>query len=163
PATVLCPSPSVGNPITIVPAKPIAMPAITRRVGSFQAINAATLVVKSGFAPFNIPVSAEETCRSANGNKLKGNASQNTPSATIFGQSDRNTGFRADGNSDSVKNPITSRTSVTPPGPIAPSESAINRYEAPQIIPGSERTTHSAAPGLCAVPFALELASFAIR
>src|SRR5262249_5925105 len=113
--------------------------------------------------PFNIPVSAEETCRSANGNKLKGNASQNTPSATIFGQSDRNTGFRADGNSDSVKNPITSRTSVTPPGPIAPSESTINRYEAPQIIPGSERTTHSAAPGLCAVPFALELASFAIR
>src|SRR5579871_826774 len=146
PAAVLCPSRSVGNPITIVPAIPIAIPTITRRTGNFHAISAATLVVNSGFAPFNIPVSAEETYRSAKGNMLSGNAIQNAPSATIFSQSERNTGFRAAGNSDSVKNPIASRTNVTPPGPIAPSESAINRYDAPQIIPGKDKITQSAAP-----------------
>jgi len=34
-----------------------------------------------GFAPFNIPVSAEDTYLSANGNMLSGNAIQNAPSA----------------------------------------------------------------------------------
>src|SRR5882672_75361 len=78
PAIVLRPSCSVGKPITTVPAMPMAIPTITRREGSFHAIIAATAAAKSGFAPFNIPVSAEETYRSANGNMLSGNAIQKT-------------------------------------------------------------------------------------
>src|SRR5579859_696233 len=140
----------------------MTMPIMTRRDGSFHAISAATVAVKSGLAPFNIPVSAEETYRSANGNMLNGNAIQNAPSATIFGQSERNTGIRAEGNSERVKKPIASRTNVTPPGPIAPNASAINRYDAPQINPGRERIIQSAAPEWCAETFELELAVAAI-
>src|SRR5258708_18403304 len=143
---------------------PIAMPVITRRDGSLHAIKAATAAVNSGFAPFNIPVSAEDTYRSANGNMLSGNAIQNAPSATIFSQSERSTGLRADGKHNSVRNPTASRTNVTPPGPIAPSASAINKYDAPQINPGSERITQSAAPDRCSVGAAvvIEFVSFAI-
>jgi len=107
-------------------------------------------------------VSADETYRSANGNMLSGNAIQNAPSATIFPQSDRNTGFRAEGNNDNVKNPIASRTNVTPPGPIAPNASAINKYDAPQINPGKERITHS-APERPPADELMEFVSFAIR
>src|SRR5882757_2365758 len=165
PATVLRPSCNVGNAITTAPAMPIAMPVITRRDGSLHAINAATTAVNNGFAPFNIPVSAEETYRSANGNMLSGNAIQNAPSATIFSQSERSTGWRAAGKHKSVRNPTASRTNVTPPGPIAPSASAINRYDAPQINPGSERITQSAAPDRRSAPAAIvvEFVSFAMR
>src|SRR5215470_1803589 len=94
---------------------------------------------------------------------LSGNAIQNAPSATIFPQSERSTDFRADGNKDNVRNPTSSRMKVTPPGPIAPRASAMNRYDAPQIKPGSDRITHSAAPERSRDREVIALASLAIR
>ena len=98
PAALLWPSPIVGKAINTAPAMPTATPAIIRGAGARRAMTAATIAVNRGLAPFSIPVIAEETCCSANGNMLRGNASQRTPTPTIPSQSERMTGFRAAGN-----------------------------------------------------------------
>ena len=56
----------------------------------------ATAAANSGVAPFNMPVSADDTCCSACGNMLSGNASQMTPSSDVAAQSRRAMGSRAD-------------------------------------------------------------------
>ena len=105
----------------------------------------ATAAAKSAVAPFSMPVSADDTCCSANGNMLSGNASHSTPSAAVAARSDRASGPRAAGISDSVRKPTRMRTNVTPFGPRASSPSAMNRNDAPQMTPGrissSESTT----------------------
>jgi hypothetical protein len=93
--------------------------------------------VKSGLAPFSIPVSADDTRSSAWGNMLKGKASQSTPrSATqphsLAGMLCQERGRRA-----RVAKPIRIRRKVIPFGPTDSSASAMNRNEAPQMIPGA--------------------------
>src|SRR5262245_57863194 len=133
--------PSAGSAITTAPPNPISRPANVPRAGNRCASALATAATERGVAPFNIPVSADDTCCSANGNMLSGNANHNTPSAAVPAQSARATGRRADGNRDSVKNPIAMRLNVTPLGATAARPSAMNRNDAPQMTPG---TTSSA-------------------
>jgi hypothetical protein len=90
-----------------------------------------------------MPVSADDTCCSANGNMLSGKASHSTPSAAVPAQSARTTGRRADGNRDSVKKPIAMRENVTPLGATASRPSAMNRKDAPQITPGTTSRAQS--------------------
>ena len=132
--------PRPGNAITTAPAKPTARPVITPRDGSACASRAAIAATNSGVAPFSMPVSADETCCSANGNMLNGNASHSTPTPAMPAQSDRATGWRADGNRDSVTNPTAMRANVTPLGSTAFRPSAMNRNDAPRISPGSTFT-----------------------
>jgi hypothetical protein len=127
---------------------PTPMPVITRRDGDRRQMADATMAVNRGLAPFSIPVSADVTCRSANGNMVSGNASQSTPSETTPFQSEREMGFRADGNRDSVTRPIDTRTKVIPKGPTARIPSAMNRNDAPQIRPGTASNNHSALSAL---------------
>ncbi len=93
--------------------------------------------MKSGTAPFSIPVSADDTCCSAKGNMLKGKAIQSTPTSAVPGQSSRLTERRDPGNRARVRNPTRIRVKVTPLGPIASRPSAMNRNDAPQIVPGT--------------------------
>ena len=74
----------VGQATSTVPASPTASPAARRRDGARRASTEATTAVNSGFAPFSIPVRAEETRCSAKGNMLSGNAIQITPSGDPF-------------------------------------------------------------------------------
>ena len=69
----------------------------------------ATAAAKSGVAPLSMPVSADDTCCSAKGNMLSGNASHKTPSHAVPAQSARRTGARPAGISDSVTNPMAIR------------------------------------------------------
>ena len=71
---------------------------------------------------------------------LKGNANQSKPNHATAPQSDRATGFLAEGNKASVANPMLIRTKVRPLGPIARKPSAIKRNDAPQISPGMMRS-----------------------
>jgi hypothetical protein len=70
----------------------ILNPARVPRAGSRWASRLATAATHNGVAPFSIPVNADETCCSANGNMLNGNANHNTPSAAVPAQSARATG-----------------------------------------------------------------------
>ncbi len=88
--------PIAGSAMTTAPPKPISRPASVPRPGRRCARTLATAATQSGVAPFNMPVSAEETCCSANGNMLSGNANHSTPSAAVAAQSARATGCRAD-------------------------------------------------------------------
>ena len=74
----------------------------------------ATITANRGLAPFNMPVNAEETRCSASGNMVSGKANQSTPSHTTGIQSERATGFRADGNIASVAMPMKMRPKATP-------------------------------------------------
>ena len=65
PITVLRPWLRVGSPISTAPTRPTARPSAMSWDGHRRAIPAATIAMKSGTAPFSIPVNAEETCRSA--------------------------------------------------------------------------------------------------
>jgi len=108
-------------------------------------MNEATRVANSGFAPFNMPVSAEETRCSAKGNMLSGKANQSTPSHATAPQSARATGFLAAGNRASVENPMQILKKVTPFGAIARNPSAMKRKEAPHMRPGTMRSAKGAA------------------
>ena len=107
------------------------------RDGHRRAMPAATIAVKSGTAPFSMPVSADETRCSAKGNMLSGKAIQSTPTSAVPSQSSRLTGRREPGNSARVRNPTRMRVKVTPLGPIASSPSAMKRNDAPQMTPGT--------------------------
>ena len=72
PAALLCPSLIVGNAINTVPAMPTATPASIRRRWRTSRKGGGNDRCEQGLAPFSIPVSAEETCCSANGNMLSG-------------------------------------------------------------------------------------------
>ncbi len=135
--------PSAGTAITTAPPKPMTRPASVPRSGNRCASRLATAATHSGVAPFNMPVSADDTCCSANGNMLSGNANHSTPSAAVPAQSARATGRRADGNRDSVRNPIAMRVNVTPFGSTAARPSAMNRNDAPQITPGTTSNAQS--------------------
>jgi hypothetical protein len=119
------------------------------RDGSRRAMPAATIAVKSGTAPFSIPVSADETCCSAKGNMLSGNAIQSTPTSAMPGQSSRPTGRREPGNSASVRKPTRMRVNVTPFGPIASRPSAMKRNDAPQMTPGTMSRIQSISAPEC--------------
>ena len=75
---------------------PTANPTATPRDGARFRTYEATIVAKRGLAPFSIPVIAEETRCSANGNIVRGNANQSKPSHATEPQSARSTGFRAE-------------------------------------------------------------------
>src|SRR5262245_42619968 len=102
------------------------------------------MTAKSGIAPFSIPVVADETCCSAIGNMLSGNAIQRTARAKTPRQSPRESGVRAPRTLVRTAKPTRSRMNVTPLGPMAVRPSAMNRNEAPQIRPGT--TTSAASP-----------------
>src|SRR5262245_15667281 len=127
----------------MAPASPTARPTATREDGASRASRLATSAANSGVAPFSIPASADETCRSANGNMLSGTASHNTPSAAVFTRSSGRIGRRADGTNDSVAKPSAIRTTVSPMGATACSPSAMNRNEAPQMTPGTTISNES--------------------
>src|SRR5580704_16925031 len=122
----------------------MAKPTITRRSGTRPAMTVATIAVKSGTTAFNIPVNAEETLCSANGNMLRGKANHKTPTRAMPGHADRAMRLRAAGNKARVIHPIDKRTKVTPLGPIAFNPSAIKRKDAPQMSPGIAISSHSA-------------------
>ena len=128
-----------------------------RAVGSRCAIRLATAATNSGVAPFSMPVSADDTCCSANGNMLSGNASHSTPSAAVPAQSARATGRRADGNRDSVRKPIAMRVNVTPFGATASRPSAMNRKDAPQMTPGTTNRAHSTSELLTLFTMAVQM------
>src|SRR5712691_3343102 len=129
------------------------MPTSTAGGGMRRARPAATAAANSGVAPFSIPVSADETCCSANGNMLSGKASHTMPSAAAPERSDRRICRRAAGTSDSVRKPTAMRTNVTPFATAASSPSAMNRNDAPQLQPGrisSSQSTTTARWRVCA-------------
>ena len=95
-----------------------------------------TIAVKSGTAAFNMPVRAEDTLCSANGNMLRGKANHKTPARAMRGHADRSIGLRAAGNNARVAAPTKRRTKVMPLGPMAFNPSAMKRNDAPQMIPG---------------------------
>jgi hypothetical protein len=99
--------------------------------------------MKRGTAPLSMPVSAEETCRSAKGNMLSGNAIQRIPTSAVPSRSSRPIARRDPGKTARVRNPTRMRVKVTPFGPIASSPSAMNRNEAPQMAPGTMRRIQS--------------------
>jgi hypothetical protein len=132
----------LGSAMSAAPANPIAKPAATRRDGARRARTLATSAAKRGVAPLSIPASADETCCSARGNMLRGNASQRIPRSAVFKRSPRTIGRRADGTSDSVTNQTAIRTNVTPIGATACSPSAMNKNDAPQITPGTTTRSH---------------------
>ncbi len=74
---------------------------------------------------------------------LSGKANQRIASSTIPRQAERSTRARAAGKSASAANPTRMRTKVTPFGPIARSPSAMNKNDAPQMIPGPARRSQS--------------------
>ena len=113
------------------------------RDGQRRAMPAATIAVKSGTAPFSMPVSADETCCSAKGNMLSGNAIQSTPTSAVPRQSSRRIARREPGNRARVRKPTRMRVKVTPLGPMASRPSAMKRNEAPQMAPGTMRRTQS--------------------
>ena len=119
--------------------------------GSLRSVqSAAREHPRRGVEPFSIPVNAEDTCCSANGNMLSGNAIQKMPSSAIFSRSSRAIGARAAGTQESAAKPTAIRMNVTPFGAIACRPSAMNRNEAPQMIPGRTRTPQSTRPGVLA-------------
>jgi hypothetical protein len=125
------------------PVSPTAKPAVTPREGARRRRYDATKVANSGFAPFSIPVNAEDTRCSAKGNILSGNANQSSPSQATDPQSARATGFLADGNNASVRKPTAIRKNATPLGPIERNPSAMKRKEAPQMRPGRTRSSQA--------------------
>src|SRR4029453_10103110 len=129
----------------MAPANPTARPSATRLDGACRASRLATRAANSGVAPFSMPASADDTCCSANGNMLSGNASHSTPSAAVFARSSGRIGRLADGTNDSVANPSAIRTTVTPIGATACSPSAMNTNDAPQISPGTTISSESTA------------------
>ena len=94
-------------------------------------------------APFSMPVTAEDTWRSAWGNMLIGRASQRSPSQAMPARSSFRTGRRAAGTNASATNPTAKRTKVTPSGGSASSPTAISRNEQPQMRPGSATSAQS--------------------
>ena len=88
-----------------------------------------------------MPVSADDTRCSANGNMLSGKANQRRPRSAICHRSALATGFLAAGNSASVAKPMQIRRNEIPFGPADFSPSAINRKEAPQMRPGTIRSS----------------------
>src|SRR5262245_61448150 len=115
-------------------------------VGGRLARRLATAAAHSGTAPLSIPVSADDTRSSANGNMLSGNAIHSTPRTTPFQRSEDPRRRRAAGTSDSAPKPMARRTKVTPFGPIERRLSAMKRYEAPQMRPGRISSAQSPAP-----------------
>src|SRR3954454_9119843 len=136
PTRLLLPWPADGSATSTAPAGPTASPVAMPRDGALLAILDATAAANSGMAPFSMPVSAEETRCSANGNMLRGNAIHNTPSSTVGQRSSLAIGRRDAGSTDRVRKPTAMRQKVTPLGPIASSPSAMNRNDAPQMTPG---------------------------
>ena len=132
-----------GHAISTAPVKPTARPTSTPRAGRRRASRLATAAANSAVAPFSMPVSADDTCCSANGNMLSGNASHRTPRPAVFQRSARRIGRRAAGIADSVRNPIRIRRNVTPFGPTDSSPSAMKRNDAPQMQPGRTRSSQS--------------------
>ena len=106
----------------------------------------ATMAANSGVAPLSMPVSADETCCSANGNMLSGKATQTAErrgprtSAAEIGLRARAQGERSES--------MTTRTNVTPFGATASRPSAMNRNEVPQIVPGPATIAQSQAVGV---------------
>lgn len=118
PSALPVPSPRAGQASSVVPASPTMRPHITSPDGARRVTHAATMAVNNGLAPFSMPVSAEDTRSSANGNmpERKGelqDTEQGDP-APVRSWNRR----RAEGNHDNVANPIAIRTKVTPLGPI---------------------------------------------
>src|SRR5712692_11273363 len=140
-----------GNAIRIAPRNPTASPARTAGEGKRRARMLATAAANNAVAPFSMPVSADDTCCSANGNMLSGKASHKTPSQAVPQRSDARIGRRAAGTSESVRNPIAMRVNVTPFGATASRPSAMNRNDAPQMQPG--RISSSQLTTLEDVPF----------
>ena len=132
-----------GHAINSAPVKPTARPTITPRAGSRRASRLATAAANSAVAPFSMPVSADDTCCSANGNMLSGNASHSTPRPAVFHRSAARIGRLAAGIVERVRKPIRMRRKVTPFGPTDSSPSAMNRNDAPQIQPGSRSSSQS--------------------
>ena len=139
-----------GSATKTEPASPVKRPKSTRLEGALRAITVATMATKIGVTAFNIPVNAEETCCSANGNMLSGRANQRMPSNTIPGQAERSMVLRAAGNSASVRKPTEILVKVTPFGATDLSPSAMNRNDAPQMIPGIATSSQSVEVILCA-------------
>ena len=94
------------------------------------------MAVNSGVAAFNMPVNADETCCSANGNIDIGNANHTTAKTATLARSSRWIGAREPGKHDSTENPISMRVKVMPIGAAAFSPSAMNRNDDPQISAG---------------------------
>src|SRR4030095_12275437 len=162
---------SAGHATSVIPTSPTTKPRKRRGDGIRRAKPAATIAVNKGFAPINMPVSADETRCSANGNMLRGNANQRTPSDVMRLQSDREIARRADGKDASGATPTLSRTKVTPLGPIALRASAMKRNDAPQMAPGiamssqsvdAVSVTESDAAAHRTVEMALEATAFVI-
>jgi hypothetical protein len=111
---LLWPVPRPGTAMTTAPTKPTASPTRVAEDGRRPAIAAATTATKSGVAPFNIPVSADDTCCSASANIVSGTAIHTTPSATVPRISLAGTARRAAGKSDSTAKPIAMRRNASP-------------------------------------------------
>ena len=99
--------------------------------------------MKSGVAPFNIPVTADDTCRSARGNIESGIATQVTPNSASRGQSLRSIVRRVAGRNASVQNPNVMRNVVISAGLNASRPIAMNRNDAPQMPPAVHNSPQS--------------------
>src|ERR687898_941766 len=86
PAALEAPSSDqLGAAMRTMPASPATRPVIWRPGGRRRTISAATIAVKIGVAPFNMPVTLEETRCSARGNSDSGTATHTTPSSVNRG------------------------------------------------------------------------------
>ena len=85
----------------------------------------ATAATNSGVAPFNMPVTLDDTCCSAYGNIVSGYAIHTTPSRAIFGQSLRGMDRRDAGKRASTPKPTATRMGVISAAGKASSPSAM--------------------------------------
>jgi hypothetical protein len=120
-------------PIRKIPSRPITTPTIWRREVAVLKKIPATMTVKIGMALFIIPVREELIHCWAMGNSVSGKAIHVMANKTIFGQSDRSTGFRWNGSNQSVTHPKATRNQVIIPGEKASNPISIKKNDAPQI------------------------------
>ena len=99
-----------------------------------------------GVAPFNMPVTDDDTCCSANGNSDSGMAIQMRPSTATRRRSTRSMRpLRAAGNMARVRKPKRMRIGVMSAAGNASSPSAMKKNDVPHTRPGTAQRAQSTA------------------
>ena len=136
PAALLAPSID-GTAISTMPATPTARPTSTARSGHWRASRPATMAATIAVDAVQHPGDRRRHVLLGEREQLSGKASQMMLSAAIGQTSPGASGRRAAGTIERVRKPMSRRTKVTPRGAMASSPSAMNRNDAPQIVPGT--------------------------
>ena len=143
PPSELDSSPYDASPISSTPTKPTPSPISCWRGGSFPSMSVAMNAAKSGVAPFSIPVTADDTWRSASGNIESGIATQVAPEEReprpVAAVDDR----RVAGSKRERREAEEMRSDVMTPGANASRPIAMKKNDAPQMPPAVESSPQS--------------------